>query len=130
VIRVKSFFKNDMASYKAKATAVRDCHIYKENIAISVCPSDVANPTLVAAQAADDLLDIAGIKASFVLTMVENTVYISARSLDTINVQLIMEAMGGGGHLAVAGAQVVDGKIEDVVESLKIIIDNYIEEGD
>lgn len=130
VIRVKSFFKNDMASYKAKATAVKDCHIYKDNIAISVCPSNIDNPTLVAAQAADDLLNIAGIKASFVLTKIENTIYVSARSLDTINVQLIMEAMGGGGHLAVAGAQVVDSKVEDVIKTLKKIIDNYIEEGD
>lgn len=130
VIRVKSLFKNDMASYKAKATAVRDCHIYKDNIAISVCPSNVENPTVVAAQAADELLDIAGIKASFVMTEIDNTIYISARSLDTINVQLVMEAMGGGGHLAVAGAQVVDSTIEAVLESLKDVLDKYLEEGD
>lgn len=130
VIRVKSLFKNDMASYKAKATAVRDCHIYRDNIAISVCPSEVENPTVVAAQAADELLDIAGIKASFVLTEVAETIYISARSLDTINVQLVMEALGGGGHLAVAGAQIVDSTVEAVLESLKEVLDKYLEEGD
>ncbi len=130
IIRVKSFFKNDMASYKAKATAVRDCHLYKESIAISVCPSDVDNPTMVAAQAADELLDISGIEASFVLSSIGNTIYISARSLDTINVQLIMEALGGGGHLAVAGAQIVDSNIESVIESLKEILDKYLKEGD
>ncbi len=130
VVRVKRFFKNDMASYKAKATAVRDCHIYKDNIAISVCPSDVENPTLVAAQAADELLNIAGIKASFVLTQIGETIYISARSMDAINVQLVMEAMGGGGHLAVAGAQVIDSTIEEVLASLKDVLDKYLEEGD
>lgn len=130
VVRVKGLFKNDMASFKAKATAVRDCHIYRNSIAVSVCPANVENPTLVAAQAADELLDIAGIKASFVLTKVDETVYVSARSLDTINVQLVMEAMGGGGHLAVAGAQVVGSSIEEVIEDLKGILDNYLEEGD
>ena len=130
VIRVKSLFKNDMASFKAKATAVKDCHVYKENIAISVCPSDVENPTVVAAQAADELLNIAGIKASFVLTEIGNTIYISARSLDAINVQLVMESLGGGGHLSVAGAQVVDSTIEGVLESLKKVIDDYLEEGE
>ena len=130
VIRVKTLFKNDMASYKAKATAVRDCHIYRDNVAISVCPSNIENPTLTAAQAADELLDIAGIKASFVLTDIEGTIYISARSMDSINVQLVMEAFGGGGHLSVAGAQVVDASIEDVLESLKEVLDTYLEEGE
>ncbi len=129
MVRVKSYFKNDMASYKAKATAVKDCHIYRGDMAISVCPSDVENPTVTAAQAADELLDIAGIKASFVLTQIEETIYISARSFDMVNVQLIMEKMGGGGHLSVAGAQVKDGSVYEALDMLKKAIDEYIEEG-
>lgn len=128
VIRVRGFFKNDMASYKAKATAVRDCIIYKDEIAISVCPSDIDNPSLIAAQAADELLNIAGIKASFVLSDIDGTIYISARSLDTINVQLIMEQMGGGGHLSVAGAQVADASVETVIEKLKDVLDESLDD--
>ncbi|MDF1618224.1 DHH family phosphoesterase [Petrocella sp. FN5] len=130
VIRVRGFFKNDMASYKAKATAVRDCQIYSDHMAISVCPSDVENPSLVAAQAADELLNISDIKASFVLSDIEGTIYISARSYDSINVQLIMEKLGGGGHLSVAGAQIPDETIEGVILKLKEALDNYTEEGE
>ncbi|PKM53678.1 MAG: DHH family phosphoesterase [Firmicutes bacterium HGW-Firmicutes-5] len=130
VIRVRGFFKNDMASYKAKATAVRDCQIYSDHMAISVCPSDVENPSLVAAQAADELLNISDIKASFVLSDIEGTIYISARSYDSINVQLIMEKLGGGGHLSVAGAQIPNETIDGVIIKLKEALDNYSEEGE
>ncbi len=129
MVRVKSYFKNDMASYKAKATAVKDCHIYRNDMAISICPSDVENPTVTAAQAADELLDIAGIKASFVLTKIDSTIYISARSFDMVNVQLIMEKLGGGGHLSVAGAQIQGGTIYEAIDKLKEAIDVYLEEG-
>lgn len=130
VVRVRKMFKNDMASYKAKATAVRDAEIYRENIAISICPSDTTNPNLVGAQAADELLNIAGIKASFVLTEVGDTIYISSRSLDDINVQLIMEKLGGGGHLSVAGAQLVGYTLTGAIEILKDTVDEYIKEGE
>lgn len=126
VIRVRNFFKNDMASYKARATAVRDCEMYREQIAISICPSDVDNPSLVAAQAADELLNISGIKASFVLSNIDGTIYVSARSLDTINVQLIMEQMGGGGHLNVAGAQIPNTTEHAIIVRLREVIDEYL----
>lgn len=130
VIRVRKFFKNDMETYKARATAVRDASIYREQMAISVSPSDIGNPTLVAAQAADELLNIQGIKASFVCTDINGTVYISARSFDAINVQLIMEKLGGGGHLSVAGAQLTDTSVGEAIEKLKATIDEFLEEGE
>lgn len=130
VIRVRKLFKNDMESYKAKATAVRDAIIYKEVIAISVCPSNVSNAALVAAQAADELLGISGIKASFVLSDINGTIFISARSFDDMNVQLVMEKLGGGGHLSVAGAQLTGLSMGKAVELLKNTIDTYIEEGE
>lgn len=129
VVRVRKLFKNDMASYKARATAVRDAAIYRDNMAISVCPSDVSNPNLVSAQAADELLNISGIKASFVLTELDKEIYISARSLDEVNVQLIMEKLGGGGHLSVAGAQIKDKSLGEAVEDLKMTIDEFLQEG-
>ncbi len=130
VIRVRKLFRNDMASYKARATAVRDSEIYRDKMAITVCPSDIGNPILITAQTADELLNISGIKASFVLTNIEGTIYISARSFDDINVQLIMEKLGGGGHLSVAGAQLRDYTIEDAIQVIKKSIDEYIEEGE
>ncbi len=129
-IRVSKFFKNDMESYKAKAAAVKDAEIYKDNIAISVCPSEIKNSTLVGAQSADELLNIAGIRASFVLTEAEGIVYISARSVDEINVQLIMEKIGGGGHVSVAGAQLEGYTIENAMILLKQTIDDYFAKGD
>ncbi len=130
VIRVRKFFKNDMETYKARASAVRDASIYRETMAISVSPSEIGNPTLVAAQAADELLNIQGIKASFVCTDIDGTIYISARSFDAINVQLIMEKLGGGGHLSVAGAQLADTTIDEALVKLKQTIDEFLEEGE
>ena len=119
-----------MEAYKAKAEAVRNAEIYKSNIAISVAPSNVDNIAVIAAQAADELLSISGIKASFVMCELGNEIIISARSLGDINVQIIMEKLGGGGHLTVAGAQLKESSLEDVLQELKYTIDDYLEEGD
>lgn len=126
--RVKMFFQNDMASYRARASAVKDAEIYQEGMAISVCPSDIPNPALTAAQAADELLNILGISASFVMSSVDRQVLMSARSLGDINVQLIMEKLGGGGHLTVAGAQFDNMTVDEVRQQLKQAIDEYLEE--
>lgn len=130
ITRVRELFRNDMESYKARAAVVRDTNIYREGMAISVCPSNIPNPVLVAAQAADELLGVATIRASFVLTQVEETIYISFRSFDTVNVQLIAEKLGGGGHLNMAGAQLTGMTIEAAIELLKAKIDEYIKEGE
>ncbi len=95
-----------MEDYKARAEAVRQAEVYKKCFAISVCPSEgVESPTVVGAQAANELLDIVGMKASVVLTPYEGKIYISARSIDEVNVQVMMEKLGGGGHRTIAGAQ-------------------------
>lgn len=127
-IRVRMLFQNDMEAYKAKASAVKDAVIFRENIAISICPSNVENTILTAAQAADDLLNVIGIKASFVCCLIEQTVYISARSFGEINVQVIMEKLGGGGHLTVSGAQLKDCTLEEACKKIRNAIDQYLEE--
>lgn len=130
-IRVRKMFRNDMADYKARAEAVRNAEVYKNDFAISVCPADnVASPTVVCAQAANELLNIIGIKASFVLTDYNNKIYISARSIDEINVQLIMERLSGGGHMNIAGAQLMDCTIKEAIVILKKTIDTMISGGD
>lgn len=127
-IRVRMLFQNDMDSYKAKATAVRDAELFMENMAISVCPSNVENSMLTAAQAADDLMNVEGIKASFVCSKVGEVVYISARSFGEINVQRIMEKLGGGGHLTVSGAQLKGCTEEEAKDQIKAAIEEYLKE--
>ena len=127
-IRVRMLFQNDIESYKAKATAVRDAELFQESMAISVCPSDVENSILVAAQAADDLMNVTGIKASFVCCKVGNLIYISARSFGEVNVQRIMEKLGGGGHFTVSGAQLKDSTVEEAKDKIRKAIEEYLEE--
>lgn len=131
VTRVRKLLRDDMTAYKARAEAVRHAVVYHNSFAISICPADnVESPTIAGAQAANELLNIVGIKASFVLTEYHEKIYISSRSIDEINVQLIMERLGGGGHLNVAGAQLSDCTIQEAEEKIKETLDQMIEEGD
>lgn len=131
VTRVRKMLRNDMAAYKARAEAVRHAEVYRGAFAISVCPADnIESPTIVGAQAANELLNIVGIKASFVLTEYQGKIYISSRSIDEINVQLIMERVGGGGHLNVAGAQLTNCTIQEAKRMIQNTIDEMIREGD
>ena len=131
VTRVRKMLRNDMACYKARAEAVRHAEVYRGAFAISVCPSEnVESPTIVGAQAANELLNIIGIKASFVLTEYNGKIYISSRSIDEINVQLIMERLGGGGHLNVAGAQLKDCTIVQAKHAIMDTLDEMLKEGD
>lgn len=128
-IRVRMVMQNDMESYKAKAMAVNNAKIFMENIAIAVCPTYVENPELTTAQISDDLLNITGIEASFAAYFdhAGEKVHISARSLGGINVQRIMEKMGGGGHQTAAGTQIVSEDMEEVMERLEESIESYLD---
>ncbi|MBE5905992.1 MAG: DHH family phosphoesterase [Lachnospiraceae bacterium] len=131
VVRVRKMLRNDMESYKARADAVRQAEVYRDVFAISTCESEhLESPTIAGAQAANELLDVVGIKASFVLTDYRGKIFISSRSIDEVNVQIIMERLGGGGHLNVAGAQLEDMTIEEARVKLKETLDIMIEEGD
>lgn len=128
VTRVRKLFREDATDYIAKADAVRRAEIYKKCYAISFCDNaDLESPTIIAAQAANELLNIVGIKASFVLTEYAGKIYISARSIDEVNVQLVMEKLGGGGHMTIAGAQIENSSIEDVMGKVKATLDEMIE---
>lgn len=131
VVRVRKLFRDDLQDYKAKAEAVREAEIFEGYFAISVCPSEgIGSPTVIGAQAANELLDIAGIKASIVMSHYNNTVYLSARSIDEVNVQVMMEQLGGGGHRTIAGAQLADATIEEAKTRLKAVIKEMLEKGD
>lgn len=131
VTRVRKMFRDDLQSYRAKAEAIRHVETYKGCFAIAVCPTEgVDSPTVVASQAANELLNIDSVKATFVLTDYQNKIFISARAIDEVNVQLIMERMGGGGHINMAGAQLPGATIDEAIEQLKKTIDQMIKEGD
>lgn len=128
--RVRKAFRNDMNTYKARAEAVRHAETYMDCYAISACPSEgLESPTVVGAQAANELLNIVGVRASFVLTEFNNKVYISARAIDEVNVQIIMERMGGGGHMNIAGAQLADVDVEGARIRLKEVLTQMTKEG-
>ena len=123
VTRVRKLFRDKMEDYKARAEAVRQAEVFEGAFAISVCPAEnVESPTVVGAQAANELLDIIGIKASVVLTPYNGKIYVSARSIDEINVQVMMEKLGGGGHRTIAGAQLPGATVEEAKEKIKNVI--------
>lgn len=127
-VRVRKMFKNDMGDYKAKAEVVRSAEIIGESIAVAAWTSNLPNASTVAAQAADELLDVHGIQASFVMTEIDKgQVNFSARSLGEVNVQLIMEELGGGGHLSMAGAQLKDATLESARSRLEDAIEKVLD---
>lgn len=131
VMRVRKLFREDAAEYKAKADAVSQAEIYRSSYAISICTSDeIDNPTVIGAQAANELLNIKGVKASFILTEYQNQIYVSARSIDEVNVQIIMERLGGGGHINMAGCQMEDTSFAEGIGIIKHTLDAMIDEGE
>lgn len=128
---VKKMFRDDMECYQLKASIISNARVFREKFAIAKnLRSNVESPTIIGAQAANELLDINEIKASFVLTVYGNRIYVSARSIDEVNVQVIMEKMGGGGHMNAAGAQFDHTDIDLAVKTVEDVIDKMLEKGD
>lgn len=128
--RVRKAFRNDMETYKARAEAVRHAELFMGCYAISVCPSEgLDSPNVVGAQAANELLNIVGVKGSFVLTEYNNKIFISARAIDEVNVQIIMERLGGGGHMNIAGAQLEGVDADSARIRLKEVLTQMTKEG-
>ncbi len=130
IVRVHKMFQYDFQSYQARAEAICNAEVYRTSFAITrVRSEDLESPTIVGAQVSNELLNIIGIKASFVLTDFNHKIYISARSIDEVNVQVLMEkTFGGGGHMNIAGAQVEGASIERVKRDLKAAIDELLKE--
>ncbi|MBO4515338.1 MAG: DHH family phosphoesterase [Lachnospiraceae bacterium] len=131
VTRVRKLFREDALEYKARADAVSQAEIYRQAFAISVCTAeDLPSPTVIGAQAANELLNIRGVKASFVLTDYQGKIYVSARSIDEVNVQIIMERMGGGGHMTVAACQMEGTGLVEAIGILKGTLDEMLDGGE
>ncbi|HAL31733.1 MAG TPA: DHH family phosphoesterase [Lachnospiraceae bacterium] len=130
ITRVRKLFRNDIDAYKARAEIVKRAELYLGKYAVSTYDGNsLESPTVVGSQAANELLNINFVKASFVLTEYQGRIYISARSIDEVNVQMIMERFGGGGHMNIAGAQLSDISLDGAREKLEEIIDDMEKEG-
>ena len=128
---VRKIFRDNMESYRAKAEIVSSAEVFCDEYAIARYENaEIDSPTIIGAQAANELLNIDGIKASFVLTKYNGKIYVSARAIDEVNVQIIMERVGGGGHMNTAGAQFQHTNMEEAIETLKETIYTMKEEGD
>lgn len=128
---VRKLLRDDMLSYRAKAAVISSAEVYRDVYAIARGEGlDIESPTIIGAQAANELLNIEEIKASFVLTEYNGKIYVSARAIDEVNVQIIMERLGGGGHINTAGAQFEHTDMDKAIDTLKKTIDIMMEEGD
>lgn len=128
ILKVKKWFQSNLENYNQIADIVKNAEIINETIGISIYDKEDKNANLMCAKAADELLTISNITASFVLGKVGDKIYVSGRSIGDINVQLILEKLGGGGHITVAGAQLEGISMEDAKQELIIRINEYFSE--
>ena len=125
-VEVKKLLQNDFQDTMAKYQIIKSARLYRQEIAIAALNAGTSRA--LAAQAADELLNISGISASFVLYPDEDCVFISARSIGEANVQMILEPLGGGGNTATAGAQIKDATVKDALDALVQSIDKYYDD--
>ncbi|MBR1741491.1 MAG: DHH family phosphoesterase [Lachnospiraceae bacterium] len=130
-VRVRKMFREDLNDYKIKAAAIQDAELYHGQYAITESSAKgVESPTVLGAKIANSLLDISHVKASFVLTDYHEQIYISARSIDEMTVQIMMERLGGGGHINMAGAQLKGVTMEEAKDIIRQAIDSMIADGE
>ena len=121
-------FKNELDDLVKEARFNTNVVLYRERIALSTCEGETdASYRVVAAKAADNLLNLRGVDAAFSLVMINGAIHISARSNGTVNVQLILEQLNGGGHYDVAGAQISDMTMQEVLSLLRTAIDTQLD---
>jgi len=128
ILKVKKWFQSDLKNYNEIADIVKNAEIVNDTIGISIYDKEDKNSNLICAKAADELLTISDITASFVLGKIGEKVFVSGRSIGDINVQLILEKLGGGGHITVAGAQLEGISLEEAKQELIIRINEYFSE--
>lgn len=132
VMRVRKMFRTDIETYRQKAAGVSHAEMVLDSFAISIITPEKGpeSPLVLTAKIANEMLDIAGVRASFVIAQMGSDVKISARAIDDVNVQIIMERMGGGGHANIAAAQFANAKAEDIKEELVELLNEMYKEGD
>jgi len=126
---VRHLFQDDLETFLSRVEVVKNAQIIAPGVALAYCPPNIKNGSLIAAQAADSLLTIKGIHTSFVLYPSGDGVMISGRSLGNVNVQMVLEKLGGGGHLTVAGAQLGRMSLDEARQKVIKALKDYLEEG-
>ena len=127
-VETKMLFKSNVEDFIARADIIKNTKIINKRICIAYSESEISNINVVIAKAADELLNIKNVEASFILGHKNNTVFISARSLGQINVHVLMEKLGGGGHIDIAGAQLKNVTLNQAYKQVHQIIEEYLEE--
>ena len=129
---LRKMFRTDMGAYRIKAKIVSNAEMYHDAFAISGNSNieDVESPTIVGAQVANELLNVESVKAAFVLTLYKGKIYVSARSIDEVNVQVLMEQLGGGGHMNSAGTQFHYADMEKAISEIKRCLDELLKKGE
>ncbi len=131
ITRVRKMFRSSNQEYQIRAKSISQMEIYLEHYAITECKADgVESPTVLGAQVANELLNISEVKASFVLTAYNNMIYVSARSIDELNVQVVMEKLGGGGHMSVAATQLRDVDMPRAKQMIRDVLFYMYNEGE
>lgn len=131
VTRIRKSFRTELPEYMAKASAVAATETFLEHYALTICDAKgLESPTIIGAQVANELLNIINIKASFVFTEFNGKIYVSARSIDELNVQVVMEKLGGGGHMSVAGVQFTDCSLQEAMGRVREVLRNMTTEGE
>ena len=131
VVRVRKMFRDNIDDFRQQAQGVANSEIFMDSFAISSIEAEGSTQaTVIAAKVANELLNVEGVKASFVVTVVKDVAYISARSADDLNVQVVLEKIGGGGHANVAGAQLPNYTVDMAIDKIKELLSQMYEEGD
>ncbi len=127
VTRIRKMFRTDLNEYQIKASVISKAEVYNGCFAFGRIETEISgsveSPTVLAAQTANELMEIANIKAAFVLSYYNNKIYVSARSIDEYNVQVLTEKFGGGGHMSAAGCQFTDATMDEVEAKIKAALD-------
>mgnify|MGYP002902462786 FL=1 len=127
-VNIRRLFKTDIRDSVRLSKVISSAKIYRDNIAVAVCEDTGKDLQVLVAKAADELLNISGIEASFVIARLGHKIIISGRSLETVNVQLILERLGGGGHITIAGAQLSNQDMDIALEQLQKAIDDVLDD--
>ncbi|MBO5197241.1 MAG: DHH family phosphoesterase [Lachnospiraceae bacterium] len=131
VTRIRKAFRTEMVEFKVKSRAIANVEVFLDYYALTECESEgVESPTITGAQVANELLNVTNIRASFVFTKYNGKIFVSARSIDEVNVQVVMEKLGGGGHMSMAGAQFTDCSVEEAMQKVKDVLAAMTQEGD
>ena len=131
VTRIRKAFRTEMQEFKVKAEAITNVEVFLNYYVLTECGSEgIESPTILGAQVANELLNVVNVKASFVFTEYNNKIFVSARSIDEVNVQVVMEKLGGGGHMSAAGVQFKDCTVREAMQRVKDVLSAMTQEGD